>query len=61
MPVITLESSPLRKEQKQQLIERLTEVTSNVLNLPESAIIVYLKENSTDNIGVGGKLLSETK
>lgn len=59
MPVISLETSTLRKEQKQQLVEEFTETVSRILNLPKSTIIVYLKENSTENIGVGGKLLSD--
>lgn len=59
MPVISLETSTLRKEQKQQLVEEFTETASRILNLSKSTIVVYLKENSTENIGAGGKLLSE--
>ncbi|MBQ9536348.1 MAG: hypothetical protein IJU79_01010 [Desulfovibrionaceae bacterium] len=29
--------------------------------LPKETIFVFLKENSTDNIGVGGVLLSDKK
>ncbi|WP_245867567.1 tautomerase family protein [Sporomusa silvacetica] len=29
------------------------------MNIPEQAYVVIVKENETDNIGVGGVLLSE--
>ncbi|MBP2655477.1 MAG: hypothetical protein H6Q73_3046, partial [Firmicutes bacterium] len=32
-----------------------------IMNVPEHAIFVFLKENESDNVGVGGKLLSELK
>ena len=59
MPVITLDSSQLTKEQKQRLVSELTRVASEITRIPESAFVVYLKEHNRDNIGVGGKLLSE--
>ena len=31
------------------------------MNMPAETFIVYLKENELDNIGTGGKLLSELK
>jgi len=61
MPVITLEAGKLNKEQKSQLVKEFTETASKVMNVPEQAFIVLLKENEIDNIGVGGQLLSERK
>ena len=61
MPVITLEAGKLNKEQKSQLVKEFTEKASKVMNVPEQAFIVLLKENEIDNIGVGGQLLSERK
>lgn len=60
MPVITLDSSPLNKEQKQQLVSELTAVASKITKIPEGAFVVYLREHDLDNIGSGGKLLSES-
>lgn len=60
MPVITLDCSSLTKEQKQKLVSELTAVASKITNIPEQAYVVYLKEHERDNIGVGGKLLSES-
>lgn len=59
MPVITLDCSSLTKEQKQKLVSELTAVASKITNIPEQAYVVYLNEHERDNIGVGGKLLSE--
>lgn len=61
MPVITLEAGKLNKEQKSQLVKELTNAASKVMNVPEQAFIVLLKENEQDNIGFGGQLLSERK
>lgn len=58
MPVITLESASLTKDQKEKLVKEFTESASKVTKIPEEAFVVIIKENSADNIGVGGKLLS---
>lgn len=59
MPVITLEAGKLNKEQKIQLVKEFTNTASKIMNVPEQAFIVLLKENEADNIGVGAQLLSE--
>lgn len=59
MPVITLEGSKLSKEQKSQLVKELTASAAKIMNAPEQAFIVLLKENEKENIGVGGQLISE--
>ena len=61
MPVITLEAGKLNKEQKSQLVKEFTSTASKVMNVPEQAFIVLLKENEQDNIGFGGQLLSDRK
>jgi len=61
MPVITLEAGKLNKEQKSQLVKEFTSTASKVMNVPEQAFIVLLKENEQDNIGFGGQLISERK
>ena len=61
MPVITLEAGKLNKEQKSQLVREFTSTASKVMNVPEQAFIVLLKENEQDNIGFGGQLMSERK
>jgi 4-oxalocrotonate tautomerase len=59
MPVITLEAGKLNKEQKSQLVKEFTNIASKIMNVPEQAFIVLLKENEPDNIGLCGQLLSE--
>ncbi len=59
MPVITIEASKLSKEQKRELVATLTKSASSIMNIPEQAYVVLVKENDIDNIGVGGILLSE--
>ncbi|MBC3887468.1 4-oxalocrotonate tautomerase [Acetobacterium paludosum] len=59
MPVITLEAGKLNADQKRQLVKEFTNTASKVMNVPEQAFIVLLKENELDNIGFGGALLSD--
>jgi 4-oxalocrotonate tautomerase len=59
MPVITLEAGDMSKEQKKTLIEGFTKVASETLNIAAEAFVVILKQNAADNIGSGGKMLSQ--
>lgn len=61
MPAITVEAAELTKEQKNALIAELTDSASRIMGLPKEIIFVFLKENSPDNIGAGGKPLSELR
>jgi 4-oxalocrotonate tautomerase len=61
MPVITLEAVKMNKEQKNQLVKEFTATASKVMNVPEQAFIVLIKENELDNVGFGGELLSDRK
>lgn len=59
MPVITIEGGKLTKEQKSKLVKELTTSAAKIMNAPEQAFFVFVKENDEDNIGVGGRLLSD--
>ena len=59
MPAITMELTPLAKEKKALLVKEVTESVSKATGLPSQAIFIFIKENSPDNIGVGGKLLAD--
>ena len=61
MPVITLEAGKLTLEKKELLIKELTQTASKIMGTPESSFYVFLKENELDNIGVGGKSLSQIR
>ncbi|AZS49880.1 4-oxalocrotonate tautomerase [Entomomonas moraniae] len=59
MPVITLEITPLTMKQKKELVEQISDIAARITDIPKSGFYVYIKENSTENIGVGGKLVNE--
>lgn len=61
MPVITIEGGHLSPKQKQQLIEKLTTVASEVMEIPDEFFTVTIKELSDDNIGIGGKSIGTLK
>lgn len=52
MPYITIESGLLTKDQKEKLIKRLTEVSSEVTNIPQEFFMVTIKELPDTNIGI---------
>ena len=59
MPYIVLDGPRLTKEQKREIVEKFTEIASEVTKIPPKAFVVMIKENDPDNVGIGGKLLSE--
>ena len=59
MPVITVEASRFTLEQKRELAKVLTKAASSIMNIPEQAYTVLIKDNDRDNISVGGVLLSD--
>jgi len=59
MPVITIDIGTMDKEKKATLVKELTAKASEVTQIPADKFIVLINEMERDNIGVGGKLLSE--
>lgn len=60
MPVIVFEiGGEMKPEQKKELVERLTKDSAEVTGIPEEAFVIYIHENREDNIGIGGKLLTQ--
>ncbi len=59
MPFIKLEVGKIDKDKKEKLISEFTKVASETLGIPEDAFIVLIKENDTDNWGLGGKVLTK--
>jgi 4-oxalocrotonate tautomerase len=59
MPVITIDIGSIDKEKKAALVKELTAKASEVTQIPVDKFIVLINEMERDNIGVGGKLLSE--
>lgn len=61
MPYITIESGALSDRQKEQLIERLTQVSSEIMNIPSEFFSVTIKELPDKNFGIGGKTIDKVK
>lgn len=61
MPYITVESGSLSDEQKEELIKRLTEVSSEIMNVPQEFFVTTIKELPEKNFGIGGKTIDKVK
>ncbi len=61
MPYITVESGVLSNEQKEELIRRLTEVSSEIMKVPQEFFTMTIKEVPDKNFGIGGKTIDKVK
>lgn len=61
MPYITVESGKLSDIQKEQLICRLTEISSEIMKVPQEFFTITIKEFSDKNFGIGGKTIDKVK
>lgn len=61
MPLISIESGKLTKEQKAELIGRITKTASEIMNIPQEFFFVSINELSDENIGIGGKTIEKLK
>jgi 4-oxalocrotonate tautomerase len=59
MPVITIDMGSITREKKAQLVRALSRDASEITGIPEDKFIVLIKELDRDNIGIGGRLLSD--
>ena len=58
MPTITVEGPPIRDiEVKRQVVSEMTEAAHKAYKLPKEVIVVVIKENSPENVSVGGQLI----
>lgn len=61
MPVITIDCNELTRDQKRELVKTVTEVSSKIMNLPESTITILIREVNAEDVGVGGELLCDLR
>ena len=62
MPTITVEGPKIKGlEIKRALVKEFTESAARAYGLPVEVIVVLIKENLPDNVGVGGQLLADRK
>ncbi len=57
MPTITVEGPALSTDSKRELVRRFTETAREVYDIED--IIVLIKENPPENVGVGGQLIAD--
>lgn len=60
MPIITVEGPAIKDMvKKRELVKGITDAATNVYGLPRETVIVVIKENSMENVSIGGQLLSD--
>ena len=59
MPTIFFYGPKLDKNKRREMISSFTETASRLTGVEKPAIVVYLMETSTENVGVGGELLED--
>lgn len=61
MPYITIEGGSLTREQKSELIRRVTEVAAEIMQIPPQFFLCTVKELPDENIGIGGRTIDLIK
>ena len=60
MPYVNIRvAGSLSKEQKQKIAKGVTEVISEAANKPKEAVLLFIDEESPDNIAKGGVLIGD--
>jgi 4-oxalocrotonate tautomerase len=54
MPIITIETWPMEKEKKPEIMEKITKVFTD-MGIPAHAVTVVIHETQQDNWGTGGE------
>jgi 4-oxalocrotonate tautomerase len=59
MPTITVEGPRIDVAKKRDLVKRLTDVAIDIYSIKN--IVVLIKENAPENVGVNGELVADRK
>jgi len=59
MPTIMVEGPKIDVEKKRQLVKKLTEAAVEIYGIEH--IIVIIRENPPENVGISGELLADRK
>ena len=58
MPNINIEGPVIKDlDKKRTLVQEMTDAATKAYGLPREAIVVIIKENAPENVGVAGKLI----
>ncbi|MCR2105063.1 4-oxalocrotonate tautomerase family protein [Campylobacter upsaliensis] len=58
---ITKENETPTKEQKEALIQGITELIAKILNKNKASTVVIIDEINTDNYGLGGESITQVR
>lgn len=62
MPIIQLDGPPIKDlAVRRTLVQELTAAAAKAYNMPEEKIIVLIRENSPEQVSVGGTLIADRK
>ncbi len=62
MPNITIDGPKLENlEAKRMLIKEITDAIEKAYKLPREHTVILIKENSPENVGIGGMLISDRR
>ncbi len=62
MPNITIDGPKIENlEVKRNLIKEITIAVERAYNIPKEHIIIVIKENLPENVGIGGILISDRR
>ncbi|MCE0492690.1 tautomerase family protein [Vibrio salinus] len=59
--MITFESGTLTEQQKRDLTEKLTSISSEITGIPKASFFITLREQPDENIAIGGKSVKAIK
>ena len=62
MPKITIDMFPGRTlDQKRELVERITDILSETINVRKESVHIIIHENPKENVALGGQLFYDRK
>lgn len=62
MPSVNIEGPKIEDiEVKRTLVKEITDALEKAYKLPRESYVVLIKENTPDNVGVGGELILDRK
>lgn len=61
MPVIRVDGPQISVDKKRELVKRLTDVVAEVYGMGKEHIIVLIRENLPENVGVSGELVADRR
>jgi 4-oxalocrotonate tautomerase len=58
MPIITMDGPPIKDlNKKREMVGAMTDLAAKFYSLPPETIVIVIKENSPENVSVGGELV----